>query len=84
MNTENQVPETITCKQALAKVYEYIDGETDAQSELEIRKHLSTCESCYGEFQFERMIKDKIKSLTATKHKTDAFAKLEKILSKIT
>lgn len=45
----------ITCEQALARVYEYLDGELEPESEAEVRKHLEVCQRCYPLFNFEQI-----------------------------
>jgi mycothiol system anti-sigma-R factor len=75
---------TITCRQSLDKVYEFIDGEAHPQTQQEIEKHLATCNDCYGKFRFEKMLKEKIKKLAVKADATDSMMKLERILKKIT
>ena len=48
----------ITCEQALARVYEYLDGELDPAGHEAVRAHVETCRHCYPHFDFERMFLD--------------------------
>jgi len=73
----------LNCRQALDKVYEYIDREVDARTEQEIKKHLSTCLDCYGKFRFEKMLKEKIRKLSVKKDASNTKMKLDGILKKI-
>lgn len=57
MNSGGEVSE-ITCEQALARVYEYLDGELAPEEEGEVRAHLEVCQRCYPLFNFERIFLD--------------------------
>jgi anti-sigma factor (TIGR02949 family) len=59
----------ITCKQAMARVYEYLDGELDAISHDEVRAHLEKCRRCYPHFDFERMFLDYVHEVGAREAK---------------
>ena len=43
----------IDCREALARLYEYLDGElTEARAD-EVRRHLAKCHVCLGASRFE-------------------------------
>lgn len=44
----------ISCDEAVARLFEYLDGELDGVSEEEVRLHLEVCKACYPRAQFER------------------------------
>ena len=44
----------ISCDEASARLFEYLDGELEDLSEEEVRHHLAVCEACYPRVQFER------------------------------
>ena len=44
----------ISCEEATARLFEYLDGELDELSEEEVRRHLEVCKACYPRAQFER------------------------------
>lgn len=48
----------IGCEEALARIYEYLDGELDASSQEKIHRHLEICKRCYPFFNFERLFLD--------------------------
>lgn len=52
----------ISCQQAVDKVYEYLDGELDAESAEGVRVHIEACKKCYPYFNFERIFIDHIRS----------------------
>jgi mycothiol system anti-sigma-R factor len=44
----------ISCDEATARLFEYLDGELDGVSEEEVRRHLDVCKACYPRAQFEK------------------------------
>jgi mycothiol system anti-sigma-R factor len=48
----------MTCQEAVDKLYEYIDKETDDITAAQIEKHLDLCRLCCDHFEFERKMKD--------------------------
>jgi anti-sigma factor (TIGR02949 family) len=39
----------IDCKEALRRLYEYLDGELTPENTAEVRRHIELCEGCYPE-----------------------------------
>ena len=44
----------ISCEEASARLFEYLDGELEGMAEEEVRLHLEACEACYPRVQFEK------------------------------
>ena len=44
----------ISCEEAAARLFEYLDGELDDASEEDVRRHLEVCKACYPRAQFEK------------------------------
>jgi len=53
----------IDCEQALKQVYEYLDHELGAHDSEAMQHHLSICKSCFSRVEFEKRLKEKVKSL---------------------
>jgi len=58
-------PIELNCEEALARVYEYLDGELDVVEHDAVRRHLEKCRRCYPHFDFERLFLDYIHELGA-------------------
>ncbi len=52
----------ISCEQAVERVYEFLDGELDAETMEQVREHIEVCKRCYPYFNFERIFLDHIRS----------------------
>lgn len=50
----------ISCEEALARVYEYLDGELDPELQERVHEHLEVCRRCYPCFNFERLFLDDV------------------------
>lgn len=53
--------ETMTCEEALAQVFTYVDNEIEAPRRAAIARHLQTCRGCFSRFEFERRLKARLK-----------------------
>jgi len=51
----------LSCEEALARVYEYLDGELGPELHDRIGAHLEVCRRCYPFFDFERMFLDYVR-----------------------
>lgn len=45
----------VSCREAVERVYEYLDGEMEPERAEEIRCHIQQCERCYPMYDWERM-----------------------------
>jgi anti-sigma factor (TIGR02949 family) len=44
----------IPCEDALAQLWDFLDGELHASDEARVRKHLEICSRCYPQYDFQR------------------------------
>lgn len=50
-------PHELDCRDALARLYEYIDGEVGPGDHDRIEHHLEECGPCWAEFDLEVLVK---------------------------
>lgn len=50
-------PHELDCRDALARLYEYIDGEVGPADHDRIAHHLAECGPCLAEFDVEALVK---------------------------
>lgn len=53
--------EDISCEEAVSRVYEYLDGESDGAERERIRCHVLKCQRCYPFFNWERVFLETVK-----------------------
>lgn len=51
-------PGGLTCEEALARAYEYLDGELDPDAQERMHRHLEACRQCHPRFDFQRRFLD--------------------------
>lgn len=49
---------TMNCKQALQRLYEYLDGELTPETTDEVRRHIEICAACYPEVRTTTEFRD--------------------------
>lgn len=54
-------PGDMACREVLEKVYEYLDGELDPETQERMHRHVEICQRCYPHFDFERRFLDSIR-----------------------
>jgi anti-sigma factor (TIGR02949 family) len=47
-------PRDIDCRQAVQRLYEYLDRELTPELRSEVEQHLAACAGCFRYFEFER------------------------------
>ena len=44
----------IRCEDALAHLWDFLDGELGPEEEAAVKKHLEICDRCYPQYDFQR------------------------------
>ncbi|MBI2401289.1 MAG: zf-HC2 domain-containing protein [Gemmatimonadetes bacterium] len=47
-------PRSIDCREAVERLYEYLDQELTPEVRAEVEHHLRSCAGCFRHFEFER------------------------------
>lgn len=53
--------EKISCREAVDRIYEFLDGELTEEKAREIRCHVRQCDRCYPMYDWERMFLDYVR-----------------------
>ncbi len=53
--TRDEPATSLTCAEAIEKIYEFLDGELTPDVEEGIRAHLVVCRKCYPSFRHEEV-----------------------------
>lgn len=51
----------LSCREALARLYDYLDGELEGKDAEAIQRHLDICRECYPHVNFCRTFQDTIR-----------------------
>lgn len=49
---------TMDCREALERLYEYLDGELTPETTAEVRRHIELCAGCYPEVRTATEFRD--------------------------
>jgi anti-sigma factor (TIGR02949 family) len=53
----------IRCEEVINHLFEYLDGEIDAEKRRQISRHLEECRGCFSRAEFEKALRQKVKEL---------------------
>jgi mycothiol system anti-sigma-R factor len=71
----------ITCKDAVARLWAYLDRNLARLGEAELEEHLGLCRHCCGELEFARQLRELLKRSGASSEvPADIRARLERRL----
>ena len=48
---------TISCEEALRRLFDYLDAELSGEPQREMQHHLDLCRNCFSRLEFERRLK---------------------------
>ncbi|MDR7555515.1 MAG: zf-HC2 domain-containing protein [Armatimonadota bacterium] len=72
----------ISCKDAVARLWEYLDRNLGRVEERELEEHLGLCRHCCGELEFAQQLRTRLRqegpAVTLppeTRHKLEAFVR---------
>lgn len=52
----------IDCDEVMRQLFDFLDGEVDKTAEHEIHHHIDECRSCFSRVEFERVLKERIRT----------------------
>lgn len=73
----------IACKQAVDRLWEYLDRHLGEREEGELESHLGLCRHCCGELEFAKQVRTKLSDTASKPLPGDARGRLETMLRKL-
>lgn len=58
----------ISCEDALAHLWEFLDGELPPEDEAAVKKHLDVCNRCYPHYDFQRAYFEYVRRVRGREH----------------
>jgi len=55
----------ISCKEAVSRLWVYLDRNLERVREQELEEHLGLCRHCCGELEFARQIRERLRATAA-------------------
>jgi len=73
----------IDCREAVRRMWAYLDHELDAKPVSEFEHHLETCRRCCGELEFSRHVRRMVSDVERTPvMPSDVRARIETLLAR--
>lgn len=74
----------INCKDAVSRLWAYLDRNLGRLEEQELEDHLGLCRHCCGELEYAKQIRDRLKQPgSATEIPPESRAKLERLIKNL-
>ena len=70
----------ISCREAVSRIFELLDGMIKRSQKQELDEHLDTCRDCCNRLEFEKLLKEKLMQLSVTKTPKRLSRRIEKLL----
>jgi len=71
----------MTCEQALARLFEFLDHELGEQETVEMQEHLKMCRACYSRAEFERALKQALRDTGSEAAPSELQRRIGKLLA---
>jgi ribosomal protein L29 len=83
MKKESQKTKTIDCKQAVSRFNSFLDSDLNELNKKELYQHLDDCKQCFDRLAFEKLLKEKVSTLSKTGSNKSLLRKIEKTIASI-
>ena len=73
----------IACKEAVERLWTYLDRKLDRRLEEEVEQHLGICRHCCGELEFAKQVRTRLAESADTPLAPTARARLQKFVQRL-
>jgi DNA-directed RNA polymerase subunit N (RpoN/RPB10) len=73
----------IACRDAVERLWSYLDRNIDGAQEDELEQHLGLCRHCCGELEFAKQVRSKLASSADTQLEATARERLQKFAQRL-
>lgn len=73
----------IACKEAVQRLWDYLDRHLDEREDLDVEQHLGLCRHCCGELEFAKQVRSRLAATAATPLPAETRSRLESMLRRI-
>ncbi len=73
----------IGCKDAVARLWDYLDRHLEERQETELEQHLGLCRHCCGELEFAQQVRTKLSDTATTRLPAETRTRLESTLRRL-
>ena len=73
----------IACRDAVERLWSYLDRDIDRAQEAELEQHLGLCRHCCGELEFAKQVRTKLASSMDTPLPPKARERLQRFVQRL-
>ena len=73
----------IACRDAVERLWSYLDRNIDRTQEEELEQHLGLCRHCCGELEFAKQVRNKLSESADTPLASTARGRLQKFVQRL-
>lgn len=73
----------ISCKEAVSRLYAYLDRNIGRVQESEVEEHLNLCRHCCGELEFAKRLREKLRRRRVAEVPPEVRLRLEMFLMEL-
>ena len=73
----------IACKEAVQRLWDYLDRHLDEREDLDVEQHLGLCRHCCGQLEFAKQVRSRLAATAATPLLGETRSRLESMLRRI-
>lgn len=73
----------IACREAVERLWTYLDRALDRTREAELEQHLGLCRHCCGELEFAKQVREKLKDTADAPLAPDAKERLSTFVQRL-
>jgi hypothetical protein len=73
----------IACRDAVERLWSYLDRNIDRAHEEELEQHLGLCRHCCGELEFAKQVRNKLSESADTPLASTARERLQKFVQRL-
>lgn len=73
----------INCEEAVTRFNNFMDNYLKGKSREELVSHISECRHCFERFEFEQLLKSKVRQLLVSKKNQPLISRIEKMIASL-
>jgi mycothiol system anti-sigma-R factor len=73
----------IACKEAVERLWDYLDRHLEEREETQLEQHLGLCRHCCGELEFAKQVRSKLSDSATIQVPEDTRRRLETMVRKL-
>jgi anti-sigma factor (TIGR02949 family) len=83
MKKQREKSDSIDCAEAVSRFNDFMDNYLKGNSREQLVRHMSECRHCFERFEFEQMLKSKLKGIPVANRNHQLIEKIENMIASL-